>query len=444
VITRVPGLLAGRDTAVLVDQMSAGQARQLLLSGAPGLDRVVADGLLAVTGRWPLLLRLASRILANAARDGADVRTAGARLLERLRESGPAAVDDLLGDAEGLDVGQPAGTGTGGAGDHRGKYQPAQPSRRAAARGAGRVAEDETIPSGLVDRLWKATAGLDFLQASQVRARLADLALITLTGTALATAPDSPRGMALHDVLRDYLRAELGPQRLTELSRELLGAVAEHLSSDGATISESVGLEQVAWWELGSGDRYLRDHLIEHLQEAGYPAAAEAVACDLRWAGVRVRDFGPAAAAGDLTLVATPRAARLRAVLERTAHLLAPTIPDDTVIDILHSRAANDPDWGPQASALRGAYKRPRLVNRRPPPDLPHPALQRVLTGHPWRCDRGGRRAGWHLARRRQRPGGDGADLGHQHLAGTHHPHHPRRCKRGGRRAGWRLARRRQ
>src|ERR1017187_9179023 len=57
VTTRVPGLLAGRGTAVRVDQMSPEQARALLTSGLPQLDPAVADGLLAVTGRWPLLLR---------------------------------------------------------------------------------------------------------------------------------------------------------------------------------------------------------------------------------------------------------------------------------------------------------------------------------------------------------------------------------------------------
>ena len=108
VTTRVPGLLGGRDVAVRVDQMSAGQARRLLTAGLPPLDPVVADGLLAVTGRWPLLLRLVNKILANAAGTGADAGAAGTQLLERLRAGGPAVVDDLLGeDSRGLDVGQP-------------------------------------------------------------------------------------------------------------------------------------------------------------------------------------------------------------------------------------------------------------------------------------------------------------------------------------------------
>ncbi len=109
---------------------------------------------------------------------------------------------------------------------------------------------------------------------------------------------------------------------------------------------------QVAWWDLGHQDRYLWDHLIEHLLDAGRPGDADAVAGDLRWVGARLERFGPAAPAADLAAAGTPRAARLRGVLARTAHLLAPTEPAGAVVDVLHSRVADDPDWGPQVTAL--------------------------------------------------------------------------------------------
>ena len=68
--------------------------------------------------------------------------------------------------------------------------------------------------------------------------------------------------------------------------------------------------------------------------------------------------------------------------LARAAHLLAPTQPPEAVVDILHSRVADDQDWGKQVAALRTVHRRPRLLNCWPPPDLPDPALLRVLTGH--------------------------------------------------------------
>ena len=116
--------------------------------------------------------------------------------------------------------------------------------------------------------------------------------------------------------------------------------------------------------------------------DAGRPGDADAVACDLRWVEARLERFGPAAPAADLAAAGTPRAARLRGVLERTAHLLAPTEPAGAVVDVLYSRVADDPDWGPQVAALGASRPRPRLVNRWPLPDPADPVLRRVLTGH--------------------------------------------------------------
>jgi hypothetical protein len=376
VTTRVPGLLAGRGTAVRVDQMSPEQARALLTSGLPQLDPAVADGLLAVTGRWPLLLRLVNKVLANYAQVAADVSAQGAVLQQRLRAGGPAVVDDLLGDAgRGLDVGQPqqraqAVRATIGA-------STSLLDRHDAERFAelGVFAEDGIIPFHLVAQLWRATAGLDDLRAAQVCNRLAQLALVSQ-----AVGPG--RGITLHDVVRDFLRAELGEQRLAGLNSMLLDMVAANLPAAGPPHSAAARPAGVAWWELSDDDRYLWDHLIEHFLDAGRPGDADAVAGDLRWVGARVQRFGPAAPAADLSAAGTPRAARLRAVLVRTAHLLAPTEPTGAVLDVLHSRVASDPDWGPQVTALRDICRRPRLVNRWPLPDLADPALVRVLTGH--------------------------------------------------------------
>ena len=378
VTTRVPGLLAGHGTAVLVDQMTPEQARSLLTAGLPPLDEASVAGLLAVTGRWPLLLRLANKILADYAQYAEDPSAVSAQvavLVERLAAGGPAEVDKFLSEeGRGLDVSQPEQR----SGAVRATIQASTSllDRRQADRFAelGVFAEDEIIPFRLVARLWRATAGLDELQAAQVCKGLAQLALVTQ-----ASGPEG--GIALHDVIRDYLRAELG-QGLVGLAAALVDAVAEVLPA-ASPPELAVGYPvRTAWWELGPRDRYLWDHLIEHLRDAGRPGDADAVAGDLRWAGARLERFGPAAPAADLAAVGTPRAARLRAVIERTAYLLAPTEPPAGVVDILHSRVASDPDWGQQVAVLNASYRTERLINRWPPPDLPATGLLRVLTGH--------------------------------------------------------------
>jgi hypothetical protein len=211
VTTRVPSLLAGRGEAVQVDQMSPQQAFRLLTSGVPELEPAVATGLLTVTGRWPLLLRLINQILAEYARLAPDVSTQGALLLDRLRIEGPVAVDNLLSDVGlGLDLNQPQerARAVRATIDASISLLDREDAKRFAELGV--FAEDETIPFSLVARLWKATAGLDDLRAAQLRKRLVQLALV-------AEDADPGGGITLHDVVRDFLRAELKEQ-IVELS----------------------------------------------------------------------------------------------------------------------------------------------------------------------------------------------------------------------------------
>jgi WD40 repeat protein len=376
VTTRVPGLLGGWGVLVPVDQMSPEQARKLLTSGLAPLDPVLINGLLAVTGRWPLLLRLANKILVNAAQAGADVPAAGAQLLAELRAGGPTVVDDLSGKAsDALDVRRPEERARAVRATIEASSGLLNPGDALRFAELGAFAEDEAIPFDLIARFWRLTGGLNELQASQVCARFGELALVSPTGLGSG-------GVAVHDVIRAFLRGELGPERLADLNGVLLDAVATGLPVADPLGAASTGPPQVAWWELGRRDRYMRDHLIEHLLDAGRGSDAEGVAGDLRWMGVRLEESGPAAPAADLALLDTPRAVHMGVVLAQTAHLLAPTEPAGAVVDVLHSRVAGDPDWGPQVIALRDICHRPRLVNRWPLPDLPDSALRRVLTGH--------------------------------------------------------------
>ncbi len=373
VTTRIPSLARGASVPVKVDQMSETQARALLSAGLPPLPAAVAAGLLEETGRWPLLLRLVNKILADQAQLR-DIAAAAEDLLALLRRRGALQVDQLTGAAgQRLDVSAPdqrqravratiqASTGLLSAAEHDRFAELAV------------FAEDETIPVPLITALWRATGGLDRLATGALCARLADLALLTLV-------PGGDGAVTVHDVIRDFLREELGSTRLAQLHQVLLEAAAQDLPT--AAAAAPGGGTVTAWWELLGTARYLREHLIEHLLATGRAGQAEEVAADLRWAGPRLRVSGPAGPYADLTLIGTPRAKRLGRVLAQTAHLLAPTDPPHSLIDILYSRVSHDPDWGAQAQALTAARKPPRLINKWPLPDLPDPALRRTLTGH--------------------------------------------------------------
>ena len=144
------------------------------------------------------LLRPVRQNLADAARFGA-VHAAGVRLLERLQAIGPSAVDDIGGAAASSprERMRKAREMIGASADLLG---PGDAERFAEL---GVFAAGALMPFGLVSRLWQVTAGLDALQASQVCARLGELALVSVTDIGIG-------GLTLHDVFRDVLRSELG------------------------------------------------------------------------------------------------------------------------------------------------------------------------------------------------------------------------------------------
>ena len=419
VTTRIPSLAKGASVPVKVDQMSETQARALLSAGLPPLPAAVAAGLLEETGRWPLLLRLVNKILADQAQLQPDIAAAAEDLLGRLRRGGALQVDQLTGAAgQQLDVSDP---------DQRQRAVRATIQASTSLLSAAEhdrfaelavFAEDETIPVTLITALWQATGGLDRMATGALCARLADLALLTLV-------PGGDDGaVTVHDVIRDFLREELGSTRLAQLHQVLLDAAAEGLPT--AAAAAPGGGMVTAWWELPGTARYLREHLIEHLLAAGRVDQAEEVAADLRWVGARLQASGPAGPYADLALIGTPRAKRLGRVLGQAAHLLAPTDPPHSLIDILYSRVSHDPDWAAQAEALTASRKLPRLINKWPLPDLPDPALRRTLTGHVGPVTAVAIAPDGSLAgqRRRRRVG---ADLGPGHRRAARRPRRPRR-----------------
>ena len=378
VTTRIPSLVVGGSVPVKVGQMSVTQARAVLLADLPYMPGpAVVGSLVHETGRWPLLLRLINKVLIDQARLRLDITEVARELLDQIRRSGALQVDQLTGaSGQQLDVNDPderqravratieASTGLLSAAD------------RTRFAELAVFAEDETVPIALVAALWQTTGGLDQMTTGTFCARLADLALVSLIRT------DDGGAITLHDVIRDFLCKELGNTRLAQLHRVLLQAAAAGMPT-AATVTTSRGRSgnAIAWWELPASVRYLWDHLIEHLLAADSTGEAEAVAVDLRWVGARLEQSGPAGPYADLALIDTARAERLRRLFAQTAHLLAPTEPSHSVIDILYSRAGHDPDWGAQVAALQRDRALPALINRWPLPDLPDPALRRTLTG---------------------------------------------------------------
>ncbi|WP_326763697.1 NB-ARC domain-containing protein [Streptomyces sp. NBC_01591] len=352
VTTRVPAVLPPGSARVRVDEMSPEQARAVLTWELPGLPEDLVAGLLRATGRWALLLRLTNRLIARLIATGADPVAAARHALEGLRTQGPA-----LGEppAEPLDLDDPARRSravraTVEAGI---TLLPEGGARRLAELSV--FIEDESIPVPLVVRLWQATAGLAELPARELCALLDRLSLVTLS-------PVNGGRIVLHDVLRDYLRSELGQVDLRRLHAVLIDA----------TLPDDLQSVQ---------DGYLLDHAVEHLLAAGQDSRAERLAGDLGWVEARLHQRGPAAPSSDLARIPTPTAAALARDLTRAAPLLAPLDSPQMLASVLHGRLAQLPHWDHQIAARWAADigLRPQLVPHWPLPDLPDPHLLQTL-----------------------------------------------------------------
>jgi WD40 repeat protein len=374
--TRIPSLVAGEVIPVRVDQMSVEQARLVLVADLPGLPPAVVEALLVETGRWPLLLRLTNRNLLEQTRAHSDLAVVAQDLLQRLRRDGPLST---VGQWPGVDVRQLNVDDP----DQRSKAVTATieasiglltVDERARLTELAIFVEDETIPVSVVAALWHGTGGRDEAQSRLLGVKLADLALLTITAT------DDGGTISLHDVIRDYLHDQLGYE-VSQTHRTLLDAVAVELPRVPAADGDKLGTV-TAWWQMPEQARYLREHLIEHLQAAERLTEANALAADLRWVQSRLQEAGPAAAVANLTQIESPQGVRLGRLLAQTAHLLTPIDPPHSLFDVLYSRVDHDPDWGPQARSLAGARSQPALRNWWPLPDLPDPALRRVIAGH--------------------------------------------------------------
>ncbi|OEJ30392.1 hypothetical protein BGK67_02615 [Streptomyces subrutilus] len=363
VTTRNPGVLPSGSRPVTVDRMSSQQALAVLNHGLD-LPESTARALVDATGRWALLLRMANQRLTAQAATGADPATAAYQLLTRLRAQGPTGADDP--DAP-LDLNDPKRRNAA----VRASIQAATPllppdgARRFAELGI--FAEDETVPVPLLLRLWQTTGQLAEEGARALCKQMADLSLLTLDTTVAEGA------VRIHDVVRDYQRAELGSE-LAVVNR----AFVDSLAVDLPRIASAPGTAPLAraWWQTES--RYVRDHLVEHLVDADRPDVAEALAGDLRWVRAHVERLGPNAAIRDLDRVGTPTARTMARDLARVAHLLAPTDPPEALEAVLRSRLGPLPHWHTGHIPLPSS--RPTLVNKWLPPDLPDPSLMRSHT----------------------------------------------------------------
>jgi hypothetical protein len=91
-------------------------------------------------------------------------------------------IDELSGEAKrALDLGDPDQRALTVAATIEASLGLLRPAERVLFAELAVFAEDETVPVDLIGRLWQATAGVDALAARALCARLADLALVSIS-----------------------------------------------------------------------------------------------------------------------------------------------------------------------------------------------------------------------------------------------------------------------
>ncbi|MCP2203162.1 WD40 repeat [Lentzea flava] len=348
VTTRFPDVLPGDAEPVEVNEMRPDQASALVNSGLAGLPDSVRDGLLDITGRWPLALSLANAALRRADRTGADVVETARKLLQRLQEEGPAALDVTDADRRDRTVAATLESSLSLLGERRDRVVE-----------LAIFPEDTDIPRDLIALLWHRTAGLSSDETDLLCQEIVDLSLAT-----------GLHRVRLHDVIRSYLRHECGLDRLTALHNTFLDGVAATLPGDG-------------WWQLPGEQEHLWRTLAYHLTGAQRTEELAELVETPAWLIGKLRRLGPVAVAEDVALVDNEHSRELTRFLDQLGHTLTPTVPEHAVVNALAHRLVRYPALKKlREAAIAETRELPRLVPREPMPDLPDPALNRVLVGH--------------------------------------------------------------
>jgi WD40 repeat protein len=353
--TRMRGVLPRSAESVRVDAMGRGEAEQLLTAGVGGLSRGVVEGVLAATGRWPVLLALVNGAVRADQYAKRRVEDSMREILHELRTRGPTVLDVTDASERHTAVAETIGVSLSRlTADQRARYV------ELAVFG-----EDVAIPGPVLTRYWKATGGWSEFQTRRYCQRLAELALVS-------DYRRDPDQVVLHDVIRSYLR-EQTRQRRRELDGALVDAHRSLVLDKGGTS---------AWWQLPADETYLWAWLPTHLRAAGLQQELQACLHHPRWLVGKLEHLGPAGLEADLSLCDDPLSRALGTAVRQNAHVLGPLQPLGSLAATLASRLPGEDPTKTIADELIVGLTTPHLRAITTLPDLPHPALLRVLTGH--------------------------------------------------------------
>ncbi|MDQ3763942.1 MAG: NB-ARC domain-containing protein [Actinomycetota bacterium] len=351
--TRIRGVLPDSAQPVVVDEMDRREAVQLLTTGVGGVSAGVVAGLLAATGRWPVLLGLVNAAVRADLRAGRQAEESMREILRELRTTGPTALDVTDTDERHTAVARTIGVSLSRLTDQQ----------RARYLELAVFGEDVAIPVPVLARYWKATAGWSVFQTRRYCQRLAELALVS---------DYRSDQVGLHDVIHAYLREQTHHRR-SELHQALIDAHRDLVPDE---------VETSAWWQLPPGETYLWTWLPAHLHGAERHHELRACLHHPEWLVGKLENVGQAGLEGDLSLSDDPLSRALGTAVHQNAHLLALLHPPGSLAATLATRLPDDGPTKAIADRLVAGLTMPHLRAITTLPDLPHLTRSQAPSGH--------------------------------------------------------------
>lgn len=342
-----------------VDRMTAAQARAVLTGDGRDFPPGLAERLAAQTGRWPVLLGLAAAAVREHVRRGATVPEATKYVTARLRDLGPTTFDLSISDADWREHAVSATVRAttdllNGTEAHQYNLLSIFP-------------EDADVPVSVLSMIWTSSGEGDVERLAGKMARL------SLVNEGWKSGQPT---FQLHNVVRDMLR-----RRMT---REAIEAANSRLISQASVRMHSLSPAAVSgdWWNMPRSEAYMWRYLAYHHREAGQLEDLERLVTDPRWVLAKLEQahLGPGSIDDDLATTETDVGEELRSLLDKNAHLLAPTEPTWALGDVLLSRLPSDSLSAAELHRYLQARSLPSLMALWPPPDIPSDALLRVVS----------------------------------------------------------------
>lgn len=228
--------------------------------------------------------------------------------------------------------------------------------------------EDVPLPVKVVCALWRQTAGLARYQSHTLLQRLADKALLALTGAGAASF------VSFHDLQHDFLR--LNAERPETPHGALLDAYRQAI---GAEASEF----PAAWARLPWGEGYMWRHLADHLLVSGQADELKRLLLDYRWMAAKLAAAGVDALLADYDRLPNHDGLRLvRQALLLSKHVVARDRAQLAGQLTGRLRGCRQPALKALVEAIRRDAPKPWLAPSTPSLTAPGGPLINTLAGH--------------------------------------------------------------